>query len=73
MVTTPTGCCASMPVAGARCRNAVARPQVTIVFPPAPHADGMSLVVDGDATVAGDHVDVVPTWAVLHRPAPPVA
>jgi hypothetical protein len=57
---------------GRACRNATARPQVTIVFPPAPDADGMSLVVDGDATVDGDHVDVVPTWAVLHRPAPPV-
>jgi hypothetical protein len=57
---------------GRACRNATARPQVTIVFPPAPHADGMSLVVDGDATVDGDLVDVVPTWAVLHRPAPAV-
>lgn len=57
---------------GRACHNAAARPQVTIVFPPARHADGMSLVVDGDATVDGDHVDVVPTWAVLHRPAPPI-
>lgn len=51
-------------------RNAAARPAVTLVFPPAEHADGFSLVVDGDATVDGEHVDVRPTWAVLHRPAP---
>jgi hypothetical protein len=30
----------------------------------------MSLVVDGDATIDGDYVDVRPTWAVLHRKAP---
>lgn len=58
---------------GRACRNAAARPTVTVVFPPAPDSDGMSLVVDGDASVDGDHVDVVPTWAVLHRPAPPIA
>jgi hypothetical protein len=57
---------------GRACRNASARPQVTIVFPPGPGGDGMSLVVDGHASVDGDHVDVVPTGAVLHRPAPPV-
>jgi hypothetical protein len=56
-------------------RNPRQRPSVTLVFPPAAHSDGFSLVVDGDATFewtpseAGT-VDVRPTWAVLHRPAP---
>jgi hypothetical protein len=51
-------------------RNSAARPAVTLVFPPAEHADGFSLVVDGEAAVVGEQVDVRPTWAVLHRPAP---
>jgi len=56
---------------GRACRNAAHRPQVTIVFPPHGDSDGMSLVVDGDATVDGDFIDVSPTWAVMHRKAPP--
>lgn len=55
---------------GLACRNATTSPQVTIVFPPLPHADGFSLVVDGEASVEGDIVDVRPTNGVLHRPAP---
>ena len=55
---------------GRACRNAVDRPSVSMVFPPAEHADGYSLVVDGQATIDGQFVDVLPTWAVLHRPAP---
>jgi len=55
---------------GRACRNAVARPNVSLVFPPAEHSDGMSLVVDGIAGIDGAIVDVTPTWAVLHRPAP---
>ena len=55
---------------GRACRNATTRPAVTLVFPPAEHADGFSLVVDGEATVDGATVDVRPTSAVLHRPAP---
>ena len=58
------------PCGGRSCRNAEARPQVTIVFPPAEHSNGFSLIVDGDASVNGDVIDVRPTWAVLHRPAP---
>jgi hypothetical protein len=48
--------------------NAMARPAVTMVFPP---ADGRaySLIVDGTATVSDDAVHVIPTWAVMHRPA----
>ncbi len=55
---------------GRACRNAAERSSVTLVFPPADHSDGMSLVVDGVATVDAAIVDVAPTWAVLHRPAP---
>lgn len=52
------------------CRNAAARPDVSIVFPPGEHSDGYSLVVDGTAIVVDRYVDVRPTSAVLHRPAP---
>jgi hypothetical protein len=55
---------------GRACSNASARPKVSLVFPPAQHASGYSLVVDGDAVVDEALVDVHPTWAVLHRPAP---
>ncbi|MDJ0769183.1 MAG: hypothetical protein QNJ12_10330 [Ilumatobacter sp.] len=48
--------------------NATARPAVTLLFPPGD--DGYSLVVDGDAAVHGSLVDVRPTSALLHRPAP---
>ncbi|MEO6651524.1 MAG: pyridoxamine 5'-phosphate oxidase family protein [Ilumatobacteraceae bacterium] len=53
---------------GRACRNAAARPQVSLVFPPG--ESGMSLVVDGVAAGSGNVVDVAPTWAVLHRAAP---
>ncbi len=59
---------------GRACRNAGARPNVSLVFPPGGATGdraGMSLVVDGTAHVDGVHVDVSPTWAVLHREAPP--
>jgi hypothetical protein len=49
--------------------NAVARPAVSLLWPPAVRG-GMSLIVDGDAAVAGTAVAVTPTWAVRHRPAP---
>lgn len=55
---------------GRATRNATVRPAVTLVFPPVDGADGFSLVVDGEAAVDAEHVDVRPTWAVLHRPAP---
>ncbi|MFN6118651.1 MAG: pyridoxamine 5'-phosphate oxidase family protein [Actinomycetes bacterium] len=48
--------------------NLTARPNVTMVFPGAT-GEAYSLIVDGDALVAGGHVEVTPTWAVLHRPA----
>jgi hypothetical protein len=55
---------------GRACRNAATRSMVSLVFPPAQHSEGYSLVVDGEAVVRGATVDVRPTWAVLHRPAP---
>jgi len=48
--------------------NLSARPQVTMAFPGAT-GEALSLIVDGDATVAGEQVTITPTWAVLHRPA----
>ncbi len=51
-------------------RNATARPQISLVFPPNAETDGFSLVVDGTASVDGTSLDLEPTWAVLHRPAP---
>jgi hypothetical protein len=62
--------------AGLRCAtgqssraNVVRNPLVVLVFPPST-VGAMSLLVDGRAEVDGDGVVVVPTWAVLHRPAP---
>jgi hypothetical protein len=55
---------------GRACRNATERPDVTLVFPPVPDSEGMSLVVDGTASVDGAMIDVAPTGAVRHRPAP---
>ncbi len=50
--------------------NAVARPGVTLTFPGASGTD-FSLIVDGDARVDGDRIEITPTWAVMHRPAVP--
>ena len=62
--------------------NIDARPNVSVVFPAHSGAGGYSLIVDGVATlrhielgVGAENVqepviDVRPTWAVLHRPAP---
>jgi hypothetical protein len=51
------------------CANATARPRVSFLWPPRT-VDDYSLIVDGDATVSGSMVRVVPTRAVRHRPAP---
>ena len=49
--------------------NLQARPAVALVWPPADAAD-YSLIVDGQAALAGEVLLVTPTRAVLHRPAP---
>jgi hypothetical protein len=48
--------------------NAVAHPDVTLVFPPR-QAGGYTLLVDGRAAVDDTTVTIVPTKAILHRPA----
>lgn len=69
VVVAGDGCVFRLDAGGGRaCRNAEARPRVSLVFPPAD--EGMSLIVDGVAAVADPFVDVAPTWAVLHRAAP---
>lgn len=50
--------------------NAAAHPAVTLAFPP-PHADGYTLLVDGEAAGTGEGLTIRPTSAVLHRPAAP--
>lgn len=49
--------------------NATARPGVTLVWPPVEDG-GYSLIVDGTATVGDSELTVIPTKAILHRPAP---
>ncbi|MGE3928442.1 MAG: pyridoxamine 5'-phosphate oxidase family protein [Lautropia sp.] len=49
--------------------NLLARPAVGLVWPPQSEAD-YSLIVDGQAAVAGESLRITPTRAVLHRPAP---
>lgn len=57
---------------GTTARNARSRPAVSLLWPPNQPGD-YSLIVDGDATVAGDGdervIRVTPTHAILHRPA----
>jgi hypothetical protein len=56
--------------AGTRsCANATARPDVSLLWPPLTH-DDYSLIVDGQASVDGSTVQLTPTRAVRHRPAP---
>lgn len=51
--------------------NAAARPQITLVWPPADRS-GYTLIVDATcASAEATTIRVVPTRAVLHRPAPP--
>ncbi|MDA2891676.1 pyridoxamine 5'-phosphate oxidase family protein [Mycolicibacterium sp. BiH015] len=51
-------------------RNAVAHPDVTLVWPPR-ETGGYTLIVDGRADAADEGLRVTPTGAVLHRPASP--
>ena len=48
--------------------NVRARPNVTLVYPPVA-AEGMSLIVDGVATVDDVMLSFTPSTAVMHRPA----
>jgi len=53
-------------------RNATARPLVALLWPP-PARGGYSLIVDAEVARVDDDAEVVtlvPTRAVLHRPAP---
>ncbi len=50
--------------------NLAAHPSVTLVWPPASPSD-YSLIVDGVGSLQDDDLTVMPTRAVLHRPAPP--
>lgn len=63
-----------LPAGNTTARNAIARPLVALLWPPAVRG-GYSLIVDATvtATTEGDdgrEVTVRPTRAVLHRPAP---
>lgn len=49
--------------------NALQRSTVALVWPPLSEASH-SLIVDGQATVAGASLRITATRAVLHRPAP---
>lgn len=51
--------------------NLLARPEVTLVWPPK-SADGYSLIVDGAGAFDGEVLVVEPARAVLHRPATPL-
>ncbi|GAB2763845.1 hypothetical protein GCM10027020_14980 [Nocardioides salsibiostraticola] len=53
---------------GGSSRNIAENAQVTVLFPPL-EARGYTLLIDGLATVEGDDARVVPSSAVLHRPA----
>ena len=53
-------------------RNAEAHPDVTVVWPPR-EPGGYTLIVDGVGQPADDGLKVVPSRAVLHRPAVPGA
>jgi hypothetical protein len=49
--------------------NAQQRPDVALVWPPQAESD-YSLIVDGQAVVAGAGLRITPARAVLHRPSP---
>lgn len=51
-------------------RNVAAHDSVTLVWPPREPC-GYTLIVDGRAELAGEHLHVIAQHAVLHRPATP--
>lgn len=71
VAVTPTVTDAGLEVDGVGRRtgaNLAERPGVTLVWPPVEDG-GYSLIVDGEAELTGEGALVVPTRAVLHRPA----
>jgi hypothetical protein len=50
-------------------QNALTRPKVSLVWPPAEPGD-YSLIVDGRASLDGEVMEITPERAVRHRPAP---
>ena len=50
-------------------QNALARPNVSLLWPPAEPGD-YSLIVDGRASLDGSMMEITPQRAVRHRPAP---
>lgn len=72
VAVTPTVQDATLLIAGPGRRtlaNAQARPDVSMVWPPA-EIDGYSLIVDGAAGTHPAGLALTPTRAVLHRSAP---
>lgn len=64
------GCLTIADVGRRSMANATARPEVTLVWPPADRS-GHTLIVDATCAPIGPAtVRAVPTRAVLHRPAP---
>lgn len=53
---------------GRTASNVAARPNVTLVYPPA-DPNAMSLIVDGTAVLDGSTMSFEPSTAVMHRPA----
>ena len=51
-------------------RNVIAHPDVTLVWPPR-EPGGYTLIVDGRGSPGDETLAVVPSRAVLHRPATP--
>ena len=51
---------------GGTAANVRARPNCTLVYPPA-YAEGLSLIVDGTATIDGVTMSFEPATAVMHR------
>jgi hypothetical protein len=65
------GCLTIADVGRRTIANATARPYVTLIWPPVDRS-GHTLIVDATCTPTDPTtVRVVPTRAVLHRPAPP--
>ena len=59
-----------MAVGRGTANNAGERPSISLCYPPV-EDDGYSLIIDGDAAIAGEStLTFAPTGAVLHRPAP---